>query len=215
VSTDGTTDERPDRWTAKGMATRARIITAAADLMNERGVANTGLEDIRQAARISNSQLYHYFHDKTDLVRAVIAHQGDKVVGSEERLWAQLWSQLDSFEALQAWQSQIVSYVSRTRGHGGCPVGSLASELADIDEGARIALDANFTGWETAIRSGLVSMRERGELREDADPAHLALATLAALQGGLLLAKTRRHSDPVRVALDAAIGHIRSFAAQP
>ncbi|HYY01236.1 MAG TPA: TetR/AcrR family transcriptional regulator [Mycobacterium sp.] len=211
MSTHGTADEEPDRWTAKGMATRARIVTAAADLMHKRGVANTGLEDIRRAARISNSQLYHYFHDKTDLVRAVVAHQGDKVVGSEERLW----SQLDSFEALRAWQGKIVSYVSQTHGYGGCPIGSLASELADIDEGARIALDANFTFWETAIRSGLVSMRERGELSEDADPAHLALATLAALQGGLLLSKTRRHSEPVRVALDAAIGHIRCFAAQP
>ncbi|MGH3263312.1 MAG: hypothetical protein ACRDNS_15110, partial [Trebonia sp.] len=63
--------------------------------------------------------------------------------------------------------------------------------------------------------AGLVSMRDRGELRNDADPARLAQATLAALQGGLLLAKTRRHSDPVQTALDAAIGYIESFAARP
>lgn len=200
-----------EQWTVKGAATRARIISVAADLFCDRGVANTGLEDIRKVARISNSQLYHYFRDKLDLVHAVVAWQGEKIVGSEE----EVWGRLDSFAALREWQSNIVHYVSLRQGLGGCPIGSLASELADVDEGARVALDVNFARWEAAIRDGLVSMRDRGELRNDADPAYLAQGTLAALQGGLLLAKIRRHSDPVQTALDCAIGYIETFASRP
>jgi hypothetical protein len=54
-------------------------------------------------------------------------------------------------------------------------------------------------------------MHDRGDLHPDADPDHLALATLAALQGGLLLTKTRRDTAPLEAALDAMIDHIASL----
>ena len=61
--------DRP-RLTAKGERTRARIIEAAAGLIYERGVAGTSLDDIRSAARVSGSQLSHYFAGKDELVQA-------------------------------------------------------------------------------------------------------------------------------------------------
>ena len=197
-----------DRWTAKGRATRTRIVEAAAALMYERGVLNTSTEEIRDRAGVSNSQLYHYFADKDDLTQAVIACQLERVLMNQEKLL----NELDSFSALETWRDTLVELTSQNSGRGGCPIGSLASELADLDEDARLALAAGFTRWETAIREGLTAMRKRGELREDADPDRLALATLTALQGGLLLTQTRRDSDPLRAGLDGAIGYIRSFA---
>lgn len=47
-------------------------------------------------------------------------------------------------------------------------------------------------------------MRERGKLAPDADPAALATATMAALQGGLLLTPVRRDPEQLRIAHDAA-----------
>jgi len=38
---------------------------------------------------------------------------------------------------------------------------------------------------------------------------HLARATLAALQGGLLLTQTQRQAKPLEVALDAMLDRIR------
>lgn len=200
--------DKPEPWTSKGRATRARIIQTAAGLMHEHGVANTSTADILTAAGVSNAQLYHYFADKDDLTRAVITHQTDQVVGRHEALL----SGLDSFTALDAWRDGLVEFVSERDGHGGCPIGSLASELADTDESAREALVAGFARWETAIRIGLAAMRDRGQLRADANPAQLALATLAALQGGLLLAQTQRDSTPLKAGLDAALGYIHTFA---
>jgi TetR/AcrR family transcriptional regulator, transcriptional repressor for nem operon len=57
----------------------------------------------------------------------------------------------------------------------------------------------------------LTAMRDRGELRAEADPARLAAGTLAGLQGGLLLTQVRRETAPLEAALDMAIGHIGSF----
>lgn len=203
-----TSTSEQEGWTAKGRATRARIVNAAAALMHEHGVANTSTEDVLKAARVSNSQLYHYFQNKDDLTRAVVAHQIEQVLGHQETLL----TGLDSFGALKAWRDALVSVAAQRQGRGGCPIGSLASELADLDEPARQTLAAGFARWESAIRAGLTTMRERGELRADSDPSELALATLAALQGGLLLTQARRDSTPLATGLDAAIAHIRTHS---
>ncbi len=197
-----------DRWTSKGRATRARVVQTAAALMREHGVAGTTTADILAAARVSNAQLYHYFADKDDLTRAVIVYQTEQVVGHQEAML----SGPGSFAALEAWRDVVVELVAEREGRGGCPIGSLASELTDTDERHRATLGAGFARWKTAIRTGLAAMRERGQLRADADPDQLALATLAALQGGLLLAQAQRDSTPVKAGLDAAIGYIRTFA---
>ncbi len=89
----------------------------------------------------------------------------------------------------------------------------MANELAEHDPQLRAQLAESFATWQGYIERGLTEMRDRGELRRNADPATLALATMAALQGGLLLTKTTRSTRPIEVALDAALAHVRSFAA--
>ena len=96
---------------------------------------------------------------------------------------------------------------------GGCPLGSLASELAARSEPTRHQLDKSFAAWSAAIEAALSRMRDRGQLQPSADPKALATAMLAAIQGGILLSKTARDSKPLRLALDMAVTHIESFAA--
>ena len=73
------TSDRP-RLTAKGARTRARIVEEAAALIHERGVAGTTLDDVKVAAEVSGSQMYHYFPDKNDLVQAVLDYQAENIV---------------------------------------------------------------------------------------------------------------------------------------
>jgi TetR/AcrR family transcriptional repressor of nem operon len=195
--------------TPKGQATRDRIVAAAADLMFEQGVAGTSLQDVQQASRVSGSQLYHYFGDKASLVHAVIAWQGETVLGHQ---WPWL-TRLDSLPGLRAWRDYVVNTMRRRECRGGCHIGSLASELSDLDPAARSGLAAAFQRWIAAIREGLQAMQDRGELRGDADVPRLAFALMAAVQGGLLLAKTQRDIAPLEAALDTAIDHIASLTA--
>jgi TetR/AcrR family transcriptional repressor of nem operon len=194
--------------TSKGRATRARIVDAAARLVYEGGVAGTSLDDVGLAAGVGRSQLYHYFADKGELIRAVISHATDEVFDAQEPYL----HHLDSWEAWESWRDIVVD-VQRRRHHGGCPLGSLASELADVDERARELLAGGFDRWEAAFREGLDAMRTKGLLRADADTHALALTVLAALQGGLLLSQTRRDAAPLEVALDGALATIRAAAA--
>ena len=174
--------------------------------MFDRGVAATGIDEVKAAAGVSSSQLYHYFADRQALITAVVAHQTEEVLAFHDPLL----SQLDSLQALRAWRDAIVE-LQRDRGcQGGCPIGSLASELSERDPDNRYALATAFDRWESGIRGGLERMRDRGELSADADPAALALALLAALQGGLLLTQVRRSTTPLETALDEMLARIQS-----
>jgi TetR/AcrR family transcriptional regulator, transcriptional repressor for nem operon len=199
-----TANGSPGRLTRKGLATRARIVEAAAGLMFRHGVAGTSNEDVLAAAHVSNSQLYHYFPDKNALVRAVIEHQADEIIDGQRPLL----DELDSLVAFRQWRDMLVDLQRQRHCEGGCPLGSLSSELAETDESARTVLAASFDRWEAPIRNGLRRMRDRGELRHDTDVSRLALGTLAALQGGLLLTQAQRNVGPLEAALDLAISQI-------
>ncbi|HEY3978332.1 MAG TPA: TetR/AcrR family transcriptional regulator [Streptosporangiaceae bacterium] len=192
------------RLTRKGLATRARIVEAAAELMFRHGVAGTSNEDVLAAAQVSNSQLYHYFPGKGSLVHAVIEHQADTIIDGQRPLL----DELDSLAAFRQWRDMLVELQRQRHCAGGCPLGSLSSELAEADEPARTALAASFDRWEAPIRDGLRRMRDRGELQDDTNVDRLALGTLAALQGGLLLTQAKRDVGPLEAALDLAISQI-------
>lgn len=195
------------RLTRRGRQTRERIVAAAAELIFERGVAETTLEDIRAAAGVSGSQVYHYFEDKQALVRAVIDHQADAVLEAQ----GTYLDHLDTMPGLRAWRDLLVEHQRSLGCRGGCPIGTLGAEVAEIDDAARMAVARGFRRWEARIRAGLQAMHARGDLPAGVDPDDLALATLAALQGGLLLAQVERDTRALEVALDAMLDRIQAL----
>ncbi len=196
--------------TLRGRSSRERILAQAARLIQIQGVRGTSLDDIRAAASASKSQLYHYFANKEDLVQAVIGRQTSDVLKAQQPLL----DHLDSWENLDRWSELLVALQEERHCAGGCPIGSLACELADQDEEARVSLVHSFDQWEQYLVDGFTRMRERGDLRTDADPAELAVAVMTSLQGGLLLTQTRKTTRPLQIALHAALSYVRSFASR-
>ncbi len=200
------------RFTRKGLATRARIIDVAARLMFERGVANTSIDHVRRTAGVGGSQISHYFRDKRDLTRHVVAARRDEVqtFHTQPQLDA-----LDSLDALQAWADACVSNIKAVYRVGGCVYGSLAGELIDADDEIHDDLSAGYDRWIELFRAGLKAMQRRGDLSPDADPRHLAVSLVTAHQGGAIITYATDDPDPLRVAVNAAVDYVRSFAPHP
>jgi TetR/AcrR family transcriptional regulator, transcriptional repressor for nem operon len=195
------------RLTARGAVTKARIVAEAASLVRERGVSGTSLDAVMTASGTSRSQLYHYFVDKDALIDEVIKTQLGRVIAAQEpRL-----REISSWEGLQRWCDHLVAMTRETQGVGGCPLGSLVSELADRSESARLELARSFAEWQSYLSKGFAVMRDNGELVAGADPDELALTMMSALQGGLLMAQTTRSARPLELALDMALGHIAGY----
>jgi TetR/AcrR family transcriptional regulator, transcriptional repressor for nem operon len=176
------------RLTSRGRETRQRIVTTAAELIFDHGIADTTLEDIRAAAGVSGSQVYHYFEDKQALVRAVIGHQTETVFDFQ----GEYLDRLDSVEGLRRWRDAITGRQRQVRGKGGGPIGAIGAEVAETDEVARLAVAGSFDRWAGRIEDGIRAMYDRGDLPSAIDPGDLALALLASLQGGLFLAQIYR-----------------------
>ena len=191
------TSDRP-RLTPKGARTRSRIVEEAAALIHERGVAGTTLEDVKVAAEVSGSQMYHYFPDKNALVQAVIDYQADAIVNNQGQL-------LRSANGVEAWRKMVITEAKRTKAKGGCPLGSLGGQLAECDPEARVLIAAGFDQWAAAISDGLRSLHADGKLPSGIDPDDLATTLLATLQGGLLLAQVQRSTRPFETAVNTLL----------
>ena len=59
-------------------------MTAALEVVAEKGAAAASLDEVGARAAASRSQLYHYFDDKNDLLRAVAQKTSDTVLGAQE-----------------------------------------------------------------------------------------------------------------------------------
>jgi len=202
----------PRRLTARGAATKARILAAAASLVYEGGFANTSLDDVMAATGTSKSQLYHYFADKDALIREVIKAQLGRIMAAQEAAGLR---EVSSWDGLQRWCDHFVTATRATQGAGGCPLGSLVGELADQSEPARRMLAECFADWQSYLSDGFKAMRDNGELAARADPAELALTMISALQGGLLMAQATRSARPLELALNMAFHHTAGYRRRP
>ncbi|WP_104176044.1 TetR/AcrR family transcriptional regulator [Arthrobacter sp. Y81] len=195
------------RLTARGEKTRARIVAAAADLMNVQGVGATTLDDVLLASGVSKSQLYHHFAGKDALVRAVIDHVGGRVIERER----DALGHVSTIPGLRRWRDALVQNNALRHGAYGCSLGSLASEVSDQDDAARRAVSQLFTEWQGLLAGVLRRLQDGGTLPPEASIDQLATGLMGALQGGYMLAQTARDVTPMATSIDMALAHIESL----
>jgi AcrR family transcriptional regulator len=197
------------RLTAKGRATRDRIVEAAAQLIVTEGLSAANMENVRRAASVSGSQLAHYFTDKSALIRAVIRRQTGVVLDfhRQPRLHG-----LRSFDDFERWIDLNMRYLRRI-GYFGTPTyHALAAQLAKSDEATRDTLGWGYGQWVDLLEEAIRRMKDGGVLVRDADPRRIALVIVGAHQGGGTLAFTYRAEWPHADAVRFAVNYLRMFA---
>jgi AcrR family transcriptional regulator len=192
--------------TARGAATRARIVESAAEQVLAGGVGGTSLDDIRADTATSKSQLFHYFPGgKSELVGAIASFQADRVLVAQEPYL----SRLATWDDWRGWRDAVVAHYG-SQPHWGCPIGALAGELLGTDPERAAEVTAHMEHWRGLLEAGVTRLRDAGELSPGADPRALSLAVFASLQGGLLLTATAESIEPLEAALDGALAMLRA-----
>jgi hypothetical protein len=130
-------------------------------------------------------------------------------------LQAHALASVDDWQGLERWAEVMVAIVEQHGARGGCPIGTLAAALSDVDEELRTSLSEAFRAWSDAIRGALTRLRDNGLISADADLEALTTIALSAIQGGLLLAKTSRDANQLRLALKGMIAQLRAQAPRP
>src|ERR1700679_1140646 len=203
-------DRQDDRrLTAKGRATRDRIVQVAAGLILSEGPVAFDMDTRRKAASVSGSQLAHYFTDKRALIRAVVARQTNVVLDfhRQPKLGA-----LDTFDDFERWIDLNMRYLRRI-GYSGTPTyHALAGQLGKSDTATRETLAAGYWQWIELLEQVIQQMKDNGLLVATADPRSLALVLVSAHQGGATLAFTYRANWPHADAVRFAVNYLRMFA---
>ncbi len=188
--------------TDRGRAAVQRVLDAASTLFARQGIRATTLDQVGALSGTGRSQLYLWFAGKSDLVHDVVTQQVQRVLDAQQPLLGSIATADD----VRLWCHRA-EVVYRGSDPVRCPVGSLVNELTDTagDAAARTALADGLSTWTALLAAGLRRVRARGELHPAADPDAVAVALLAAYQGGILLANARGDLTPLRLALDGVV----------
>src|SRR5690606_37164885 len=104
---------------------------------------------------------------------------------------------VNSFAGLQRWRNSIVENNAVHEGRYGCPLGSLANEVSDVDSVARTKLHDLFMAWQELFEDLIRGFKQSGRIPDDVDVVQLATGFIAAVQGWYLLAQTSRDVAPM------------------
>jgi AcrR family transcriptional regulator len=183
-------------------------VEVAADLVLARGAGGTSLDDIRTRTSTSKSQLFHYFpRGKAELVSAIATFQAERVLAAQQPFL----DYLDTWDAWEGWRAAVLAHYGSQR-QWGCPIGSLANEVAGTDPELAAELAAFMERWCSYLEAGVARMRSAGLLRPESNPRALATSIFASLQGGLLLTQTMESLEPLDAALAGALVTLRAAA---
>lgn len=170
--------------------TKKRILEAAAELFRRRGYHGTGLNQVLEESGAPRGSLYfHFSGGKQELAVSAVDASG-RAIGRGIELALQ--SADDVGEAI----GRVLDYLAadlRDSGYErGCPVGTVAMDAALPSEPVRIACAEIFAEWVTLIEGRLRAAGwEQGAARQQ------ALLVVSSIEGGLLLARTQRDTEPL------------------
>jgi AcrR family transcriptional regulator len=197
-------DSQVQKLTAKGRATRQRIIDGAAAEIREQGVAVATLDDIMARTETSKSQLFHYFPDgKEQLLLAVATHEAQQVLDDQQPYLGEL----TSWAAWQRWRDAVVD---RYRRQGqNCPLSVLMSEIGRTTPGAQAVTSALMRQWHDEIAAGVRAMQSVDKVSDELNADRIAAALLAGIQGGVGIMLATGDLSYLEAALDIGIGSLR------
>lgn len=168
-------------------STRDRMILSAALLIRERGARATSIDDVLAHSGAPRGSVYHHFPGGRDeLVGEALSLAEHYVAGLVERHHG---------DPLAAYDEIVSTYrrdLERSDLRSGCPVAAVAIEHADNDTGsenASLQLRAGevFGRWQEGLAATLVAGGVDGP-----EAASLAQTVIAALEGALMIARSRR-----------------------
>jgi AcrR family transcriptional regulator len=195
----------------KGAETRLRVLRVAADLFHKQGVGATSPEEVIEASATGKGQFYHYFKSKAGLVHEVLQTHLDAIKTGT----APFSYEIRSWQDLERWfhaHLDVQKSFGMTRG---CPFGTVGNEVTENDELTRQDLSLIFEVVKHKLATFFNMEKARGQLAPEADSDRMADFCIATIQGGMLLGKIKRDSEPVEATVQEALLHLRRYAVTP
>jgi AcrR family transcriptional regulator len=172
-------------------------------LFRQHGYEATSIAAILNHAGVRSGSLYYFFPGKLDLLLAVL----DEYTRLLNPMVVQ--PALDRFKdpvdrvfgILGGYRKMLLE----TEFRSGCPIASMALEMADKSDEVRRLVAHNFHLWKSAVASLIEDAAD--DLPDSTEPARLASFVLTVMEGAVMQAQVHQSIEP----FDAAIDQLREF----
>jgi TetR/AcrR family transcriptional repressor of lmrAB and yxaGH operons len=183
--------EATQQGRSPGRASREAFVAATARLLRRQGYAATGLSEIVTAGGAPRGSLYFHFPGgKQELATVAMRASGEQLRAGIAVALAHGPTLADSVCGIVA---ALAAGLEASGFRDGCPIATVALEAGPGEEALRETAQEVFASWLAELESAL---RKEGLASEQARTR--AVFVLAAIEGGLLLARARHDAEPLR-----------------
>lgn len=155
--------------------TKARMVNAARDLLLQKGVEATSVDDVLQATKTGKSQFYHYFKSKAGMVTEAL----------DAMLREAFFPVITSWEGVQPWLTSLAGM-----GKNGHPLALLALTIPPEERAAFPALAAYYDALRAPLLSFLEIEQKEGRLHAQIGCRELADLALTGMVGSTICSLT-------------------------
>ncbi|GLY35386.1 TetR family transcriptional regulator [Amycolatopsis sp. NBRC 101858] len=171
--------------------TRQRMLDTAADLFHSQGYHATGLTQLTTAGGAPKGSLYFHFPGgKEQLAAEAVRLSGERTGALLEAI---LRDAPDAVTAIDRAVEALAGFLTASDFQRGCPLATVALDAAAESEPIREACADGYSSWHEILATYLAGQKLSTKRADE-----LATVVLAAIEGGLLLARTRRDLAPLR-----------------
>jgi AcrR family transcriptional regulator len=169
--------------------TRTKMLVSAAQVMRERGAAGVTIDEVLARSGAPRGSVYYHFPDgRNQILTEALRYSGDSITSMIDD--AAGWGAKALLrEFVEFWVRQL----SDGNFTAGCPV--VAAAIGSDDDDPKLSADAGVIlgRWCTALTRAFVN-----DGFDDAGAASLAVTSIAALEGAIVLCRSTRSADPLR-----------------
>ncbi len=177
----------------RGEETRSRILEEALKLFQEKGISETSIADIEQAAGVSKGALYFHFPSKETLALEALR----KAREAFKQFLFEAFSEGPPRRSLRRFFEMVYQKLAEEGFRTGCLFGNTAIEVANRESPIRDFIEEIFEDWKENLKEVLAQAQDRGCLCRELNPEALALFLIAALEGAILLARLKKDGQPL------------------
>lgn len=182
---DATRDCAP----AKRGGTREKMLASAAEVMRERGAAGVTIDAVLARSGAPRGSVYYHFPEgRNQILTEALQYSGDSITAMID-VAAKRGARDLLREFVQFWERALADGDF----NAGCPV--VAAAIGSDDDECRLttAAGAILGRWCTALTRAFVN-----DGFADADASSLAVMSIAALEGAVVLSRSTRNVEPLR-----------------
>ncbi|WP_082570401.1 TetR/AcrR family transcriptional regulator [Mycobacterium sp. Root135] len=174
---------------AKRGTTRDRMLSAASDVLREKGAAGVTIDEVLVRSDAPRGSVYHHFPGgRSQLLTEALQHAGNAITElideAATRGSAPLIRQFVAF-----WEHTL----AESDFAAGCPVVAAAIGSADAEPALTPIAGEIFDRWRAALSRAFTA-----DGFGDTDAASLAVISIAALEGAVVLCRASRTAEPLR-----------------